>query len=87
MTPIPPASAKAIAILLSVIVSIAEDIKGIFKVKLFDNFILVLTSEGKTSNISHHCYIVKGKSFFYRIHNHLYMILYKIKVSILNFYK
>ena len=45
----PPALAIAIAILLSVTVSIAEDNKGIFNVKLDDNLVLVSTSEGKTS--------------------------------------
>ena len=44
----PPALAIAIAILLSVTVSIADDNKGIFNVKLADNFVLVSTSEGKT---------------------------------------
>ena len=39
----------AIAILDSVTVSMADDKRGIFKVKFFDKIILVSTSEGKTS--------------------------------------
>ena len=47
--PIPPASAKAIAILDSVTVSIAAEIKGIFKRMLRVNFVSVLASLGRKS--------------------------------------
>ena len=45
----PPALAKVIAIFDSVTVSIAEERIGIFKFKLFDKEVFVITSEGKTS--------------------------------------
>ena len=49
ITPIPPFSAMAAAILPSVTVSMADDINGIFKVKFFDNFMDVLVSDGNIS--------------------------------------
>ena len=47
--PMPPALAIAIAILLSVIVSIAEVNNGIFSLRNLDNIILVSTSDGSIS--------------------------------------
>ena len=48
-TPIPPSCAIAIAIELSVTVSIAAETIGTFKVMFLENFDWVLTSRGKTS--------------------------------------
>ena len=47
--PIPPNSARAIAILASVTVSIAEDTMGIFKDIFFVNKVLKSASWGRTS--------------------------------------
>ena len=48
ITPIPPSCAIAIAILLSVTVSIAAETIGIFNGMFFENFDLIITSLGKT---------------------------------------
>ena len=49
MTPIPPNFAISMAILDSVTVSIAEEIMGILRFKLFDNFVSVIVSDGRIS--------------------------------------
>ena len=48
-TPIPPSLAIAIAMALSVTVSIAAETMGTFKLIFRVNFVLILTSLGKTS--------------------------------------
>ena len=48
-TPIPPSLASAIAILLSVTVSIAAEITGIFNGIFLEKLVLISTSLGKTS--------------------------------------
>ena len=45
----PPNFPIAMHILLSVTVSMADEIIGIFKLTFFDNSVAVFTSEGKTS--------------------------------------
>jgi hypothetical protein len=49
MIPIPPSSAKAIAILDSVTVSIAEEIIGMFMLRFFVRRVVKSTLLGKTS--------------------------------------
>src|SRR5690554_1925500 len=49
MTPIPPSRATAIAIFVSVTVSIAAEIIGVFSVMFRENFVLKSTSRGRTS--------------------------------------
>ena len=49
MTPIPPSCAIAIAILLSVTVSMAADTTGTFKLRFLENFESNSTSDGSTS--------------------------------------
>ena len=72
----------AIATLLSVTVSIAEDKSGILSFKFFVKFTDVFTSDG---NISEYfgAKVTSSKAvFFYRNHDLLYTIPFNFKVSI-----